>query len=67
MADAMQQQVMTDPKWREIFQLVSDKQVAIKLLRKQKEILMSPDTHQMFEKGYDPTQRDGFINFSVRI
>ena len=46
---------------------ICHKQVAIKIIRKQKEIFMGQDLYQKFEKGYDPTKEKGLVDFSVRM
>ncbi|XP_072014376.1 uncharacterized protein [Amphiura filiformis] len=56
--DALKQ----DPNWQQLFQMVSsDKQLAIRIAKKQREIAMNPDTHQHYE--YDPSQKDGLSKF----
>ncbi|XP_072018631.1 uncharacterized protein [Amphiura filiformis] len=64
MVEVMKKMMMSDPKWQALLRLFSDKQVAIRVLRKQKEVLMHPDSLQMFEEGYDPATQDGMVKFT---
>ncbi|XP_072019446.1 uncharacterized protein [Amphiura filiformis] len=63
MVEVMKKMMMSDPKWQALLRLFSDKQVAIRVLRKQREIRMRPESIQMFEEGYDPATHDGLVKF----
>ena len=59
------QGMMSDPNWQKLFGLMSNKELAIRVIRKQKELFMNQDTMDMYDKQFDPTQ--GLQDFVVRI
>lgn len=50
------QGMMSDPNWQKLFGLMSNKELAIRVIRKQKELFMNQDTMDMYDKQFDPTQ-----------